>query len=148
MIENGQMCSPCPELGSSKVGKRKMARPSTGLSSNTSLYLQTWSQRYGGLCVLGNHTSIVESCQLLIDPQGYFARSSCAPIFCYLVTLSLALFSQKAESETLELTPYWEDGRGKYTGTSIFIPGGASNVGQFGQYYNSRPINQGFISPT
>ncbi|TFK83846.1 GroES-like protein [Polyporus arcularius HHB13444] len=53
-------------------------------------------------------------------------------IFSPMSTVAFSLYSHKPGTESLRMSPPWEDGRGKYAGKSIFISGGATQVGQFG----------------
>ncbi len=48
-------------------------------------------------------------------------------------TVANSLYSHKPGTESLKLSPPWEDGRGKYAGKSAFVNGGATQVGQFGE---------------
>ncbi|TBU46513.1 GroES-like protein [Dichomitus squalens] len=56
-----------------------------------------------------------------------------APLFSCIATVAVSLYSKKPDgSSSLKLTAPWEDkGQGAYSGKSVFIPGGATNVGQF-----------------
>ena len=47
--------------------------------------------------------------------------------------LAVSLYSQRAGTRSLKLVAPWAGGQGAYVGKSIFIPGGAGNVGQFGE---------------
>ncbi len=49
-------------------------------------------------------------------------------------TVAFSLYSHKPGTESLRMSPPWEDGCGKYADKSIFISGGATQVGQFGQF--------------
>ncbi len=53
-------------------------------------------------------------------------------LFSGIATVANSLYSHKPGTESLKLSPPWEGGRGKYTGKSILILGGATQVGLFG----------------
>lgn len=53
-------------------------------------------------------------------------------MFSCVSTIAIALYSQKPGTGSLNLTPPWAGGEGKYAGKSIFITGGSSQVGLFG----------------
>ncbi|RPD53645.1 GroES-like protein [Lentinus tigrinus ALCF2SS1-7] len=52
-------------------------------------------------------------------------------IFSPMSTVAISLFSHKPGTDSLKMTPPWEDGRGKYAGKSFFVNGGATQVGLF-----------------
>ncbi|KAI0705979.1 GroES-like protein [Cerioporus squamosus] len=52
-------------------------------------------------------------------------------IFSPMSTVANSLYSHKPGTESLRMSPPWEDGRGKYAGKSFFVNGGATQVGQF-----------------
>ncbi|TFK83844.1 GroES-like protein, partial [Polyporus arcularius HHB13444] len=52
-------------------------------------------------------------------------------LFSGIATVANSLYSHKPGTESLKLSPPWEGGRGKYTGNSILILGGATQVGLF-----------------
>ncbi|KAI0705980.1 GroES-like protein [Cerioporus squamosus] len=54
-----------------------------------------------------------------------------ATLFSGIATVANSLYSHKPGTESLKLSPPWEDGRGKYSGKSILILGGATQVGLF-----------------
>lgn len=56
-----------------------------------------------------------------------------APLFSCIATVAVSLYSQRAGTRSLKLVAPWAGGQGAYAGKSIFIPGGAGNVGQFGE---------------
>ena len=52
-------------------------------------------------------------------------------------TVAFTLYSLTHGSESLRLSPPWsEGGRGKYTGKSIFVCGGATQIGMYGELEN------------
>lgn len=53
-----------------------------------------------------------------------------APLFSCVSTVAISLYGQKPGTSSLQLAPPWVGGQGAYAGKSIFIPGGATNVGQ------------------
>ncbi|PIL36596.1 hypothetical protein GSI_00285 [Ganoderma sinense ZZ0214-1] len=54
-----------------------------------------------------------------------------APLFSCISTVAVSLYSQKPGTSSLKLIAPWAGGQGAYAGKSIFILGGAGNVGQF-----------------
>ncbi|KAI0702772.1 GroES-like protein [Earliella scabrosa] len=65
-----------------------------------------------------------------IPPSISFEQG--ATLFSASVVIAIALYSHKPGTDSFRLTPPWEsEGRGKYAGKPIFIPGGSSQVGLF-----------------
>lgn len=55
-----------------------------------------------------------------------------ATLFTGVATIANSLYSHKPGTESLRLSPPWEDGRSKYSGKSILVLGGATQLGQYG----------------
>ncbi|RDX49043.1 NAD(P)-binding protein [Lentinus brumalis] len=115
----------CP--GSSRGGAMSRGAHFTGRFNSTSPFRRTLCRRSDCLAITENML-LIQHCRKLPDRLSF---EEGVTIFSPMSTVAFSLYSQKPETESLRMSPPWEDGRGKYAGKSIFISGGATQVGQF-----------------